>query len=139
MRTGVMPLAQRAGSGHASRPCTAGEFVEPVFVLRETPAPQVADLISDFLPFDRATLERAIDQFLGQFESLAAELAHLEASTNLLPVMSAAVMTTMAYEVVILQRRVRDERANATTGDKEEGFTALPGLPNSWSWSLPET
>jgi hypothetical protein len=101
-----------------------------------TQTPREADLAAHFLPFDRATLEKAVDQFLEKFEGLANELAHLHAPANLLPIVGAVAMTAIASGLVVHQRRLRRRTTDAPFGDDEAG---VPDLPNSWSLVLNET
>ena len=99
--------------------------------------PRCADLAGDFLPFDRAALERAVDRFLDQFEGLTTELARFDAST------AAVAPTTLAAG---RPRPVCHPAASALAapaGDAalndQERFSYFTGLPKSWSWGLAET
>jgi hypothetical protein len=137
--TMISRLAQRGRSGRNVRLENASALVEPALAPDEAPSPHFADLISSCLPFDRATLERAIDQFLDRFEGLAVNLTHLEESTNLLSAVSAVALSALAAEVILRRRRACDERTGAPAADDGDGLAGLPGLPNSWSWGLDET
>ena len=73
----------------------------------EMPSPRYADLLTEFLPFDRACVEHAIDGFLDRFESLGAELTDLRETTNLVPLAAATAVTCLAVEVALRRRRAR--------------------------------
>jgi hypothetical protein len=136
---GIMPYPHGTRAGHMMRSQAPGESAESASANDEISAPLARDLVSDFLPFDRATLERAIDQFLEESGGLSGKLARLETSTSVLPVVTLVGMTVIASQVVIRQRRLRDERAGMSANDSEQCSGGLPRLPNSWSWGLDGT
>jgi hypothetical protein len=51
----------------------------------------------------------------------------------------AAALTAVAIEVMMRQRRSRDEIRKSRAEDDDHGLAALPGLPNSWNWGLNAT
>src|SRR5262249_42519379 len=55
-------------TGTASHPDASGTIATPLAgrCREEVLRPSTADLIADLLPFDRSSLERAVDQLLGQ-------------------------------------------------------------------------
>jgi hypothetical protein len=118
---------------------SAQSLVEPTRTSDEAPSPHFAGIISEFLAFDRAALEGAIDRFLEQFDRVGTELVRIEESTGLLSAASAVALTAVATDLIIRQRRARDETRNSCAEDDDGGLAALPGLPNSWSWGLNET
>jgi hypothetical protein len=132
----IIRIAQLLRFGPDSSPGTVLISLDQALDADGTLAPRFADLISDCMPVDRATLERAIDKFLDQFEGIAVELTHLGASTNMLSMVSAIACTAVAAEVVIRQRRAGGAWPGALAADDGDGLAALPGLPNSWSWGL---
>jgi hypothetical protein len=136
---GMMPYRHGTWPGRLMRSHAPGESADSAFANDEISAPLARDLVSEFLPFDRATLERAIDRFLDQSGGLAAELARLETTTSVLSVVTLVGMTAIASQVVIRQRRLRDERPGGPADDDEQGSRGLPRLPNSWSWGLDGT
>jgi hypothetical protein len=137
---GNVPYRQLTRPGRPARFPELVEAGETALAYSETSALLAGDPVSDFLALDRATLERAIDHFLDQFDSLAGELGRLETSTGLLSVVTLAGMTAVASQVVIRGRRLRDaERGGAPSYHNEEGSGGLPRVPNSWSWGLAET
>jgi hypothetical protein len=136
---GIVPYPHGTWPGRVMRSPAPAESSESAFANDEISVPLARDLVADFLPFDRATLERAIDQFLDQSGGLAAELARLETSTSVLSVVTLVGMTAIASQVVIRQRRLRDERAGMPANDNEQCSGGLPRLPDSWSWGLDGT
>jgi hypothetical protein len=100
-----------------------------------TQGPSYAGLASGFLPLDRAAFEKAVDQFLEQFESIAAELVDFEPSARIFATMSVVALSAFAC-VVVIQKRQRSLAAAGTAAGDEAGFSYLTGLPHSWSWSI---
>jgi hypothetical protein len=92
------------------------------------PAPRSSDLLTDFLPISQASLEDAIDHFLGQFEILDGELTDWSSLTGLLPAMAVVATAALASEVV--RRRSHGNEAE----DGEEDFARFPGFPYAWSF-----
>jgi hypothetical protein len=134
----ITPLTSPTRSALDSQPQAPGEFSELACTSGENPVPIAGDLASDFLPFDRATLERAIDRFLDGFDGLAAELGRLENSTGIVSVVTAVTMTAAVSQFMLRGRRLRDEQAGAAAPAHEQAFAGRPGLPNSWTWGLAE-
>jgi hypothetical protein len=102
--------------------------------LVEVPSPRRSDLLTDFLPFDRTSLEHAIDRFLDQFEDLGAGRSHSRGLTNLLTEVTVVAVALAASNVALrlLGRSPEDEAAlaGADVGANLDGF---PGLPDPWS------
>lgn len=98
-----------------------------------SPAARAADLVAGFSPFDRATLERAIDQFLDRLGEFESGLAPWGSGENLVPnLLTAAVMVSAAE---LARRRLRDPEHDEDT--EADGRTAtcplgVPGLPLGW-------
>jgi hypothetical protein len=79
-----------------------------------TQSPQRGDLITDFKPYDRTSLEQAIDRFLARFDDLGAELSQSAAPTDLLTEIAAVAVAFTAAKVGLrLFWRSRDEDENA--------------------------
>ena len=92
------------------------------------PAPRSSDLLTEFLPFDRASLEDAIDRFLAPLEDLGGELANWSSPTSLLP--AATVVATAALASEVLRRRYRrDDGEDARRGPRP----ISPVIPTAWS------
>ena len=135
----ITGFASRVGFARGARSQAALAVDDPAASFEETPDPRYAGLVSDFLLLDRAAMERAIDRFLDQFESIAAELAHFDPSLTLLTTASAAALASLASGVIIQRRRSQADGANAPAEDREEELTHFSGLPNSWNWGLAGT
>jgi hypothetical protein len=112
-----------------TQPEADGETAGHKAVEEPAPAPQSSDLLTDFLPFNRVSLEDAIDRFLGQFEVLNGELTDWSSPTGLLP--AAAVVATAALAAEVVRRRSRSAEAGAEDG--EEDFARFAGFPHAWS------
>jgi hypothetical protein len=127
-----------ASGAHISQ----GERSQPTSVLdgtgtvEVTPAPHFAGLVSDFLPVDRATVERAVDRFLGTFENAAAELTSFEPSSALL-ISTVTISLGMLMLVAIKRLERADQQRKFSHNEMRRVEMALLGtLPNSWKWDL---
>ena len=100
---------------------------------RAAASPRCSDLLTEFLPFDRARIEDAIDRFLAPLEGLGEELASWSPSMGLLP--AAALVATTALATEVVRRRIGVGR----TADEEGGedLARFPGHP--WAWGLGES
>jgi hypothetical protein len=91
------------------------------------PAPTRADLLTDFLPIDRATLETAIDHILENFDDLVVGLADLKILEGLVcPVVGGAILLLGAEAV--LRWRKRAAGVDKATDAAESNFHPLLGL-----------
>jgi hypothetical protein len=105
----------------------------------ELPLPQSAGLIADILPFDRASLEEAVDQLFEHLEDLGVGQLVEQGPTRVLPLSLALLGTVTAVEVA--RRRLRSSpgcgqsvrRRDALGSEELLGF---PELPGSWSTRL---
>jgi hypothetical protein len=109
----------------------AGTRSEPRF---ETPDPQAADMITSLLPFDRATLEAAIDQLLDPIDGLASSMPGLRGPMGLVTASLAVAVTVLTVDLAI---RVRRSRGEEVEFDGDEALVAFPGLPGIRRWSRP--
>jgi hypothetical protein len=133
----VVRPGTRVHLSHAGRTAALDLLHEPELSSAEMPGPRLADLAGDFLPFDRAALERAVDRFLDQFDGIASELARLETSTGMLTTMSIVGIGALASGIIIQQHRRRSQLARGVSMPAEEDeFLYFTGLPRSWSWSI---
>jgi hypothetical protein len=132
-------LIPYAGISRMGDPSDAGKLlgegsVEPVKVAIEVAALRRADLLTDFIPFDRGALEHAIDGFLTRFEDLGMGLSRLGGPTDLvtevLAVTVALAGSTLAVQ--LLERSTEDEGALAGA-DVGANFEGYPGMPDPWS------
>jgi hypothetical protein len=110
-----------------------GDVIDMRAPQEATPSPRSADLLTDFLPFDRASLEDAIDRFLAPLEDLGVELANWRPSTGLIQAAAFVATATVATEVV--RRRLRG--GEAAEEDADGAFARYPDHP--WAWSLGES
>jgi hypothetical protein len=93
-----------------------------------------AGLLEGFTPFERGTLEQAIDRFLDQLGGFDDETSELGSSLSLMPHVVTAAVVLGAAEIV--RRRMRDtlEGEGAPGDDVEDaGFPGLPGLRHRWA------
>jgi hypothetical protein len=130
----------------ADRPAggVAAEAVAP----EQEPLPALcgAELLASFSPFDRAAVERALDQLVERLDDLETGLFRLGTTANLIPSLTATALTIAAAEIVHrwLDSR-REERGRHSGGDQGldddedagAGFPGLPGLPRHWSLEEP--
>jgi len=105
----------------------------------ELPLPHAAGLIADVIPFDRATLEHAVDRFFDELEDLG--VGHLveRGSPGVIPLSLTAVGTMVAAEIIRRRFRVKAGEGHATRRRDPIGSDELlgfPELPGSWSTRL---
>jgi hypothetical protein len=90
--------------------------------------PRRSDLLTDFLPYDRASLEQAIDRFLARFDDLGAALSRSRGPTDLLTeIMAVAVAFTAAKIGLRLVWRSRDEDDGLADADLCWDVDSFPG------------
>ena len=105
----------------------------------EIPLPHAAGLVAGVLPFDRASLEQAVDQFFDRLEDLGVGQFVEQAPSRVLPLSLTVIGTVTAVEVA--RRRFRSKtnggistrRQDALSSEELRGF---PELPGSWSTRL---
>lgn len=105
----------------------------------EIPLPHAAGLVAGVLPFDRASLEQAVDQFFDRLEDLGVGQFVEQAPSRMLPLSLTVIGTVTAVEVA--RRRLRSKtnggnstrRPDALSSEELRGF---PELPGSWSTRL---
>ena len=105
----------------------------------EIPLPHAAGLVAGVLPFDRASLEQAVDQFFDQLEDLGVGQFVEQAPSRMLPLSLTVIGAVTAVEVA--RRRFRSKtnggistrRQDALSSEELRGF---PELPGSWSTRL---
>ena len=93
-------------------------------------SPAHADLATSFLPFDRASVERAIDEFLDRFDDLGAGLPDLAMVAQVVPGVITVAAAALASHVVMKRRR----RGEGWTGgaDAEASLQKLSSLSALW-------
>jgi hypothetical protein len=134
----IVQIGSRDGFSRGSRSQPALAIGDPAASQEIAPEPRCADLVSEFLPCDRATLERAVDRFLDQFESIAAELTRFQPSSALLTAASSAAIATLMFEAIKRRRRNEHDGEAQRTLDCQEEMTLLRSLPNCWNWGIAE-
>jgi hypothetical protein len=115
-----LPVRESAsGASRAAGGPTDGQGAE---------APRRADLLTDFLPYDRASLEQAIDRFLASCDDLGAALSRTGGPTDLLTeFMAVAVAFTAAKVGLRLFWRSRNDETTPADAELGLGFDAFPG------------
>jgi hypothetical protein len=94
-------------------------------------SPRRSDLLTDFKPYDRGSLEQAIDRFLARFDDFAGELSGSEGSTGLLTeIMAVAVALTAAKVGLRLFCRPGDDEDEVALTDPEV-FANLEPFPGA--------
>ncbi len=101
--------------------------------------PQAAGLIASAVPFDKAALEQAVDQFFDQLESLGMGQLVEQGPTRVIP-LSLAVLTTVAA-VEVARRRLKSRTGERKATERQnplgsEELLGFPELPGSWSTNL---
>jgi hypothetical protein len=122
------PLASTV-DGEGDVGTTPGASAEVPPADEPAPSPRSGDMLTEFLPFDRASLEGAIDRFLAPFEGISSELAHWQSPAGL--VSAAAVVGTVALAWEGVRRRAR--AVAARRAERDEDFARFPGYPTGWS------
>jgi len=105
----------------------------------EVPQPHAAGLVAGVLPFDRASLEQAVDQFFDRLEDLGVGQFVEQAPSRVLPLSLTVIGTVTAVEVA--RRRFRSKaNGGVSTGRQDtlssEELRGFPELPGSWSTRL---
>ncbi len=103
-------------SGDASAP-------EPV-----APSPTYADLLTNFLPIDRASLDSAIDHVLDNFDAFGSGFTDLKAIEGLALPIAAGVVIILGTEAT-MNRRARAERRQQRDETENPIVHPLLGLP----------
>jgi hypothetical protein len=103
------------------------------------PLPHAAGLIANVVPFDRASLEQAVDQFFNQLEDLGMGRLVEQGPTHVIPLSLALLGTVTAVEVA--RRRLRSRTALGKAPRRQdplasEELLGFPELPGSWSTKL---
>jgi hypothetical protein len=103
-----------------------GEAMEDVAL-----ASRAADLLASFSPFDRGSLEQAVDRFLGRIGDLDAELSQLGETPSLIPGLVAAAVAISVAET--MRRRFRGTWDEEAAPLDAAGFPCMPGHPHVWA------
>ena len=103
---------------------------ETVTLDPETISARSADLLTDFLPFDRASVDAAIDAFLDEFEGLGSGLTGLHDLGRVVPAVVVVAATTVATNVVL--RRRRSGESWKSDDDTEAALEQFSSRSDSW-------
>lgn len=111
--------------------------VDPGLGAKAEAAPRRSDLLSDFLPFDRRSLEDAFDQFFDQLEDLGDGVPAPRDSTHTIPdslILAAAIGALELGRRYWRRRRVSGEAGrDETTEGADDGDGRYSGWPGHWS------
>jgi hypothetical protein len=104
----------------------------------EFPRPSSADLITSVLPFDRASLDRAIARFFQQFEDLYPRDSVANSPAKLVLFSLAVASGLMALEATWRRWRRGTARRDSRVQDPldREELAGFPELPRSWTARL---
>jgi hypothetical protein len=105
----------------------------------EIPLPHAAGLVAGVLPFDRASLEQAVDQFFDRLEDLGVGQFVEQAPSRALPLSLTVIGTVTAVEVA--RRRFRSKTGGGASTRRQDALSSeelrgFPELPGSWSTRL---
>ncbi len=128
--------ASRNGEAGEALTDDSSEAQGPVNTILTSALPiGAAELIASFSPFERGTLERSIDQFLGRIVALDTELSELGDTATLIPNVVTAAVAVFVAETV--RRRLRrpweDEEASSDASGDHFAFPGLPGRSGRWA------
>jgi len=128
------------GAAHRGDDISAS-FVDPNLSGNRTKLllPQAAGLIANAVPFDPAALEKAVDQFFDQLESLGMGQLVEQGPIRVIPLSLALLSTVTAVEVA--RRRLKSRTGERKTTERQnplgsEELLGFPELPGSWSTNL---
>jgi hypothetical protein len=101
--------------------------------------PQAAGLIAEAMPFDRSSLENAVDQFFDQLEDLGVGQLVEAGPVRVLPIALTVIGTVAVAEAA--RRRLRGKTRGAYDARRRdplgsEDLMGFPELPGSWSTRL---
>jgi hypothetical protein len=99
-----------------------------------SPLARGAGMLAGFTPFDRGTLEHALDQFLDHLGGFESDLPDLGSPVGITPhVVTAAVALGVAEVVRRRMRGTREDEDARVPGARDPAFPGLPGLWNRWA------
>jgi hypothetical protein len=129
-RLAVAP-GQPASRAHA--PGSAARAPEPAGeAASEMPGPQMADLITSFLPSSHEVLDEAIERFLEPLDELGGVLPEVQPSLGLIPTSLAVAASFLALDLAL---RVRRPKGKEIPLDRDAVLFSFPGLPGPRRWS----
>jgi hypothetical protein len=114
----AVPIAGLRGTRHLGR--SLGSNSDPGAAGLGVLSSRPSDLLTDFKPFEKGSLEAAIDRFLDKFDDLGTEMTRLRGPTDLLTeIMAVAVALTAAKVGLRLFWRPRDDEADLLDPDTD--------------------
>jgi hypothetical protein len=105
----------------------------------ELPMPHAAGLITNVIPFNRTSLEQAVDQFFDRLEDLGMGQLVDQGPTRMIPLSLAVLTAVTAVELARRRLRPRTGEWKATRRQdplRSEELRGFPELPGSWSSRL---
>ncbi len=129
-----------AESNPAVRRATADPTDPPPGDCAEVPPLRGAGLIAELLPFDRASLEAAVDRFFDRFEDFDMERLGWEDPATMIPPSVALMLAATALEVARRRLRRTSRGGGSVRGRLPEERLSLlgfPELPGPWSTRTP--
>jgi hypothetical protein len=96
------------------------------------PSGRGADLSTGFSPFDRATLERTIDQLFRRLDDLGDGFSLVGTGERLVPGLLAAVAVSVAEALLWRLGVAREDSRTSPDGDEGPCPPGLHGLPRHW-------
>jgi hypothetical protein len=130
---GEVPGNPEGGAGRGPGGLETSDAADPLEL--EVPSPQRSSLLTNFGAFDRASLERAIDQFLRQFDVLGSDSGpHQGPSDVLVELLAVAVALTAWKMIPRMLGSSRKDEAGLEGVDVASSLDGLSGLPGSWSF-----
>jgi hypothetical protein len=126
--------------GPAVSPTVSNSVMSPDQEDLLLPLPHAAELVTDAVPFDRASLEHAIDRFFDRLEELGVgELLVEQGPAHAIPLSLALLSTVTAVELA--RRRFQPSTSAGTATRRRhslgsEELLGFPELPGSWSTRL---
>ena len=116
------PASEQISVAHALEPATAESAID---------APRPTPLLTNFLPFDRATVETAVDTFLEQLVDLRSDATSFVDLGRLVTGIAAVAAVTTASTVML--RRYRNHTRNADSIARSQAVLDLFKCPaNLW-------
>jgi hypothetical protein len=96
-------------------------------------------LVANAVPFDQSVIEKAVDQFFDQLESLGMARLVEPGSTRLIPLSLALLGTVTVVEIA--RRRLKSRTGEIKAEESlnplaSEELLGYPELPGSWSTNL---
>lgn len=136
---GAKPVSPAPHSGQAAfaprreQPNPPIETTDAEFALA---SPDESDILTQILPFERGSIEYAIDRVFTQLDGFGEDLFQFEDSLNLVPASMAFAVAISASGIALwLYRRPPEDESRSTNSRSIAGDDEFNGMPGPWSWS----